>query len=80
MTICDRGSHSALAKELVELAHVSAKQLYEAQMSAKLIGIAGCVVGRPNKLGHDTTAVGSIKHHTVWTPVSNEQYSIDYNL
>ena len=74
MTICDRGSHSALAKELVELAHVSAKQLYQTQMSAKPIGIAGCVVGRPNKLGHDTTAAGSIKHRPVWMPASNKQY------
>ena len=54
--LCDRGSHSALAKELVELAHVSAKQLYQAQTSAEPSGTAGCIPGRPNKLGHDTTA------------------------
>jgi hypothetical protein len=53
-------------RELVELAHVSAKQLYHS-MSAKHIDTAGSIIGRSNKLGHDTTAAGSFKHHPVWS-------------
>lgn len=43
----------------------------QVQESAKPTGTPGCITGRPNKLGHDTTAAGSFKHRPVWMLASS---------